>query len=539
MRSVHSSADAPRRTLAVLPFHPLQDINDFLTNELKAKELHNAQLEMHVAALEKEKEDAVNGLERELEQLRLHDEAEIAELTSTVDKYKTKLNDLKEFQDKKGELERALEEAKRELDEERIQSEERVSDLERKHVQEKDRLKKEMALRIKETKANMMRLTDNQLETTTKRTIMENEQISSELAYQSKQTESMLHLNERLRREVATMRRDAELYKQTEGELAKRNHVYQKTVKTLLGRVKEGEAALREEREAHALLEEHATSLEQQMQQMRAQAAEMGRSADAAMADAEAARGELGAARGAQDEVTRFLTACLGDLKARVVRAEGEGEGAGVPAGSLDDLDAEQREVALTYLLDKLAAAQGLVEQPSAAWAPEGATVGLLSGSPSQLFGGAAAAVAGAPRAMQALGMGAATGSLQHFSAMVLPPVTTTSDGSGILGPRGGALAAVQAAGASGHDAISANPGANPLWPFASDSPTTVPGGAALGARRVECASMGTQTVGVTALDRATLRAAFNTGHDLRPWGKKAASMGSMGSGGARAKYGL
>lgn len=113
-----------------------------------------------------------------------------------------------------------------------------ISDLERKHVQDKDRWKKEMAQKIKETKAQMMKLTDNQLEVTTKRTIMENEQMSSELAYQSRQTERLLEKNRELLGEAQDLRRQVDLYKQTETELAKRNHVYQKTIKTLLEKLK-------------------------------------------------------------------------------------------------------------------------------------------------------------------------------------------------------------------------------------------------------------------------------------------------------------
>lgn len=65
------------------------------------------------------------------------------------------------------------------------------------------------ALKIKETKANMMKLTDNQLETTTKRTIMENEQMSSELAYQSRQTEKLLQKNLKLLEDNAALKRGA------------------------------------------------------------------------------------------------------------------------------------------------------------------------------------------------------------------------------------------------------------------------------------------------------------------------------------------
>ena len=95
-----------------------------------------------------------------------------------------------------------------------------------------------MAQKIKETKAQMMKLTDNQLEVTTKRTIMENEQMSTELAYQSRQTERLLEKNRELLEEAGDLRRQVDLYKQTEMELAKRNHVYQKTIKTLLGKLK-------------------------------------------------------------------------------------------------------------------------------------------------------------------------------------------------------------------------------------------------------------------------------------------------------------
>jgi hypothetical protein len=58
------------------------------------------------------------------------------------------------------------------------------SDQDRQHIQDRERWKRDLAARIRETKQQMMKLTDNQLEITTKRTIMENEQMSNELAYQ-------------------------------------------------------------------------------------------------------------------------------------------------------------------------------------------------------------------------------------------------------------------------------------------------------------------------------------------------------------------
>ena len=53
----------------------------------------------------------------------------------------------------------------------------------------------------------MEKLTDNQLETTTKRTIMENEQMASELAYQSRQTENLLTKNKKLLEDNLSLKR--------------------------------------------------------------------------------------------------------------------------------------------------------------------------------------------------------------------------------------------------------------------------------------------------------------------------------------------
>ena len=91
-----------------------------------------------------------------------------------------------------------------------------VADLERKHVQEKDRLKKEMLYKLRETKANLLKMTDNQLDTTTKRTIAENEQMSSELAWQSKETEKLIRKNDKLVHENQTLKRELSLHTQTQ-----------------------------------------------------------------------------------------------------------------------------------------------------------------------------------------------------------------------------------------------------------------------------------------------------------------------------------
>merc|ERR1719446_1138398 len=81
-------------------------------------------------------------------------------------------------------------------------------------------------------------MTEDQLHTTTKRTIMENEQMITELQYQSKETEKLLGQNRKLEKSLQETRRELGLSKETEQELAKRTQFYQKLIKKLHEKLK-------------------------------------------------------------------------------------------------------------------------------------------------------------------------------------------------------------------------------------------------------------------------------------------------------------
>jgi len=81
----------------------------------------------------------------------------------------------------------------------------------------------------------------------------------AELAYQSRQSEKITQRNKALVDENAELRRRVELAKQTEVELAKRSHVYQKTIKTLLAKVKqESEGRESQERQGEGIRSQQA-----------------------------------------------------------------------------------------------------------------------------------------------------------------------------------------------------------------------------------------------------------------------------------------
>ena len=59
------------------------------------------------------------------------------------------------------------------------------------------------------------------------------------MEYQSKQTEKLLFKNSKLQEQVTTLKRDVEIHKQVEQELAKRSHFSQKLIKKLSAKIKE------------------------------------------------------------------------------------------------------------------------------------------------------------------------------------------------------------------------------------------------------------------------------------------------------------
>ena len=96
-----------------------------------------------------------------------------------------------------------------------------------------------MLFQIKETKAQLLSLNDAELQNTTKLTIQQNHQLTSELEFQSKQTETLLYKNNKMSEQIVSLRKDIEIHKQVENELAKRSHFCQKVIKKLKQKIKE------------------------------------------------------------------------------------------------------------------------------------------------------------------------------------------------------------------------------------------------------------------------------------------------------------
>ena len=119
-----------------------------------------------------------------------------------------------------------------------------VEEMDRERIKATEKLKKDMLYKIKETREHVSALNDEQLHTTTRFTILENHRLTTELEYQSKQTEKLITRNSQLEEQSAAFKRDIEIHKQVEAELAKRSHYCQKIIKKLNVKIKELEDEL-------------------------------------------------------------------------------------------------------------------------------------------------------------------------------------------------------------------------------------------------------------------------------------------------------
>ena len=88
-----------------------------------------------------------------------------------------------------------------------------INNLELKKIQAVQKLSEEMDYKVKETQANLMALNDEQLNTTTRLTILQNHQLTTELDYQSKQTEQLLAKNDKMQEQIDTLKRNISLHK--------------------------------------------------------------------------------------------------------------------------------------------------------------------------------------------------------------------------------------------------------------------------------------------------------------------------------------
>lgn len=82
-------------------------------------------------------------------------------------------------------------------------------------------------------------------------TVLQNNQLTDELEYQSRQTEKLLSKNQKLEESVSVLKRDVEIHKKVELELAQKSQKAQNEINAMAKRVKEAEKSKEELAKEH------------------------------------------------------------------------------------------------------------------------------------------------------------------------------------------------------------------------------------------------------------------------------------------------
>jgi hypothetical protein len=317
-----------------------------------------ASLEKQILIEQTERERAQKNYDEATKNVEASNKTEIERLQEELKSTKEDLFTLSEFRQKKADLEKQFRDLRETMEKEQEEHKQITADLDRRNVQEKERLKNEMLRKIQETKQNLLSMTEDQLHTTTKRTIMENEQMITELQYQSKETEKMLHKNEKLETEKHSLRRELELSKETEQELAKRTQFYQKLIKKLHEKLKAREEnekdRVADEKEETQRLElvteanqEVIGALQDKTEQLEATLEAVCTELEKTRKESEVMQEERDRMLTLQDETVRFLLTSMQDATEELGNQR-------APTPALDSMSVEQRQQVLRHLLNKL-----------------------------------------------------------------------------------------------------------------------------------------------------------------------------------------
>jgi myosin heavy subunit len=201
-------------------------------------------LEQKNKQLDQERRDIESKMKQEYESLQQTSQDEIDHLNAQCIKLKAELSELTYFSKQKVEIEEQLKQLRHLLEKKEKEYTETVHNLERKVLQDKSQMKREMLQKVNEAVANFRRVADQQMAETTKRAIRENMAISSQLKKMSVKTVELVQENEELLEKVAKLKNFNQLLTDSEKQLAKRNNASQKVIKMLVEKLKESDQML-------------------------------------------------------------------------------------------------------------------------------------------------------------------------------------------------------------------------------------------------------------------------------------------------------
>jgi len=221
-----------------------EDITAYLRKQMEQKQDMILELKEEILTVQskadKEKQDAMNRYTN-----LKHDTTEqIDRLRAESALLQGSLTSLQDFKVRKDELEAQYRDLQATLDQVNTQHNDKIYQLERKQVIDKDRLKREMVGRVNAVATEFRRVSNQQMAETTKRTIQENVAVNSQLVKLTDKTKDLMSENESLRAKLQEQNRKLEMLEKTERELSRKNHCSARLISLLTERSNELETDL-------------------------------------------------------------------------------------------------------------------------------------------------------------------------------------------------------------------------------------------------------------------------------------------------------
>jgi len=204
------------------------------------KKTINQQRELFAAQREDERQAADAELSRVREELTTQNE----ELTRDLSKATDELYDLRKFKEQKQEMERKMAEGEEEREQMREEHKLQMEALERKFLEEKNRLQKEYKQMLAEMKKSSQEEAVERLDSSTKKILFENRRMAEELRLQVAETDALQKTKKVLEEEGKKLRREVSLNEQAVKEYAKQGFRQSKEIKELSAKVKSLERSL-------------------------------------------------------------------------------------------------------------------------------------------------------------------------------------------------------------------------------------------------------------------------------------------------------
>nr|KAG5712082.1 hypothetical protein BaRGS_020808 [Batillaria attramentaria] len=340
-----------------------RDVIAFWKRQVESKTDEIADLNDRYIGLQQTRDNEREQYELQIQQQRNEYQEMKDQLTSENMILGGKLASLEEFKVQKEDLMMAkfamLEDELKQKDQDHKEA---IYTLEKKAVMDKDRLKKEMILRVNQVAAEFRKVSNKQMAETTKRTIRENVSINAQLAKMSDKTMELIQENDELKAKEKKQKQQIELLEANEKELAKKNHSSQKIIRMLTEKCRNQEEAIADlelRDQEHQEVEAEAELLRQQVNSTREDIQQLNKENEALEDALEKTRKSLEQTMADKCKLEEILSQAAGALRGALTRTAPEGE---------EELsDVERRDHMLEQLLNILnsAAAVGLGPDPA------------------------------------------------------------------------------------------------------------------------------------------------------------------------------